>query len=158
MKEWFLSREPRERVVLAAGAALAAVIVFWAFVWTPMRDGSTELRERVSQKTQLLVDLQRASALAPVEGDRPAPSAGTQSLVVLIDRTAQSHGVAGALTRTRPEGADAINVTVRDAAFDELVGWLVTLQTAHALTVESATFNGSRAPGLVNGQLLLRRR
>jgi general secretion pathway protein M len=156
MKEWFLSREPRERAVLSAGAVIAAILVFWLFIWTPMRDGSAELRDDVAQKTRLLVDLQRASALAPVEGDRPAPT-GTQSLVVLIDRTAQSHNVAGALTRTRPEGSDAIGVTLRDASFDDLVGWLVALQSSHGLTVESATFNGTRAPGLVNGQLLLRR-
>lgn len=156
MREWFLSREPRERVVLASGAVIAAIIIFWTFVWTPLRDGSADLRDDVDRKTRLLVDLQRAAALAPLQGERAAP-ASTQSLVVLIDRTAQSHRLAGAVTRSRPEGADAISVTLRDATFDDVVGWLVTLNSSHALMVESATFNGTRTPGLVNGQLLLRR-
>jgi general secretion pathway protein M len=156
MKEWFLAREPRERVVLAAGALIAVVILFSAFVWTPLRDNTAELRAGVAQKSRLLVDLQRASAIAPIADARPA-AASTQSLVVLIDRTAQSHGLAGALTRTRPEGANGINVTFRDASFDSLAGWLVTLESMHGLIVESATVNGTRAPGLVNGQLLLRR-
>jgi general secretion pathway protein M len=157
MREWFLSREPRERIVLASGAVLAAVILFWGIIWAPLRDNSAELRDSVAQKSRLLVDLQRAAAIAPAADARPA-STGTQSLVVLIDSTAQSHGLAGALTRTRPEGANGISVTFRDASFDALVSWLVTLESAHGLIVESATVNGTRAPGLVNGQLLLRRR
>lgn len=157
MKEWFMSREPRERAILAGGAVIAAVIIFWSYVWTPLKDGSAELRQSVTQKNALLVDLQRAAALGPVSNGARAPSAGAQSLVVLIDRTAQSPGLAGTLTRTRPEGADAISVTFRDSSFDALVAWLVTLQSTHGLTVESATVNGTRAPGLVSGQLLLRR-
>ena len=156
MKEWFMSREPRERIVLASGAVIAAIIIFWSFVWTPLRDGSAELSSSVAQKTQLLVDLQRAAALAPVEGGRQVTQT-TQSLVVLIDRTAQAHNLAGAVTRTRPEGSDAISVTVREAPFDDLIEWLVTLQSMHGLAAESVSFNGARTPGLVTGQLLLRR-
>jgi type II secretory pathway component PulM len=156
MKEWFLSREPRERVILAAGAAAVAIFLFWSFVWTPLHDGSVDLSESVAQKSRLLVDVQRAAALAPAGGTQ-RPTAGNQSLVVLVDGTSQSHGLAGALTRTRPDGADRINVTFQNASFDSLLNWLVTLQSTHGVRVESATVNGTRAPGLVNGQLLLSR-
>lgn len=157
MKEWFLSREPRERLILAIGAAAAIVIVLYGFVWRPLSTGTEDLRNGVASKTRLLVDLQQAAALAPQQASNGPRSGAGQSLVVLVDRTAQSHELAGALTRTRPDGTNGINVTFQNAAFDSLLRWLVTLEREYAVSVESASVTGSRQPGLVNGQLFLRR-
>lgn len=158
MKEWFWSREPRERVVLAVGAVAAAIIVFWSLLWVPLARGAAELRSSVAQKSQLLIDLERVAAVAPSDADaRPAQGA-TQSMIALVDSTSKQHGLAGALTRTRQDGEDGINVTFQDAPFDTLLGWIVALRSDYGVGVESASFNGSRSPGLVNGQVLLRRR
>jgi general secretion pathway protein M len=157
VREWFLSREPRERALLAVGMVAAAIIVFWSLVWEPLDRGATELRASVDQKSRLLVDLERAAALAPADGAAPAQAAA-QSMVVLVDSTSRQHGLAGAFTRTRPDGADGINVTFQDAPFDALLGWIVALRSGYGIDVESASFNGSRTSGLVSGQVLLRRR
>jgi type II secretory pathway component PulM len=155
MREWFFSREPRERVVLAIGAAATLLLIGYGLVWKPLADGSEALHLDVAAKSRLLVDLERAAAVAPVE---QAPRAGSdQSLVVLVDRTAQRHGLAGALTRTRPDGTTGINVTLQNAAFDALLAWLITRERDHGVSVESASVTSSRQQGLVNGQLLLRR-
>jgi general secretion pathway protein M len=156
VKAWFARLEPRERWILSAGAVLAAIIVLWGFVWVPLGNGSAELRERIDDKQALLADLQRAAALGggTSRGQRPAP---TQSLVVLVDQTARTHGLADSFTRTRPDGADAINVSFQNAPFDGILAWLVRLNTDYGIRVESASFNGSRERGLVTGQLFLRR-
>ncbi|HEX7080304.1 MAG TPA: type II secretion system protein M [Gammaproteobacteria bacterium] len=155
MKEWFLSREPRERVILAVGAAVAGVIVLFGFIWRPLAAGTAELRESVEEKNRLLIDLQQAAAVPDTA--RPARSAPGQSLVVLVDSTAQAHGVAEALTRRRPDGPDRIDVTFENASFDALVSWLVALQTEHGIGVEAASVTSGSGPGLVNGQIFLRR-
>ncbi|HEU4617173.1 MAG TPA: type II secretion system protein M [Gammaproteobacteria bacterium] len=158
MKEWFLSREPRERIMLGAGAVLAAVIVFYGALWLPLAQGTAQLGTNVEQKSRLLVDLERAAALGP-SAARAAPSpAAAQSMVGLVDSTARQHDLAKAFTRTRQDGPDGISVTFQDAPFDALLGWIVALQTGYGVGVESASFNGARTPGLVSGQVLLRRR
>jgi general secretion pathway protein M len=158
MKEWFMSREPRERIVLGVGSAVAVLLAFVLLVWRPLQNEAADLEGSVAQKTRLLVDLQRAAAVAPESGGRPQAAGGTQSLLVLVDGTAQSHGLEGALRNARSEGADGISVTLRDASFDAVIRWLVTLQTVHGLSVEAVNVNATRASGLVNGQLSLRRR
>jgi type II secretory pathway component PulM len=50
-----------------------------------------------------------------------------------------------------------LQVTFGNVSFDALVAWLVALETQNSISVESASFTGTRQPGLVNGQLLLRR-
>lgn len=155
MKDWFLSREPRERIVLVLGAIAVAALVLWRFVLMPVITGAAELRSDVDEKSRLLVDLQRAAAIAPA--DSPARPASTQSLVVLIDRMVQSHNLSSAVTRTRLDGPNGVNVTFQSARFNALLSWLVALESDHGVTVENASVTGAREPGLVNGQILLRR-
>ena len=153
MKSWFLSLEQRERLILIGGGIVALVIVLWWFVLQPLRVASADLREAVTDKQGLLLDLRRAEAL-PQDAAGPA-SAGAQSLVVLVDTTAQSFGLA--LPRTRPDGANGINVAFQGVSFDPLLPWHIELDGTHGVRVESASFSSARERGLVNGQLFLRR-
>ena len=154
MKEWFLSREPRERLILAVGAAAAVMIIGWGFVWSPLTAGVARLDSRVETRSQLLVDAQNAAAIVPDAAARPRAQ---QSLLVLIDGTARNHGVAQALTRRQPNGANEIDVTVQAAPFDALVGWLATLESEHVVSVASATIRATQEPGVVSGRVVLRR-
>jgi len=156
MREWFANLAERERLIVGIGGVLAAVIVVWGLIWAPLRSGATDLREAIEEKRALLVDLQRAEAL-PSPGNAIARGGDSSSLVVLVDRTAQTMGLAGSFTRTRPDGPDAISVSFTNAPFDNIVNWLITLEQSDSISVESASFNGARSRGLVSGQLLLRR-
>src|SRR5690606_23905541 len=103
----------------------------------------------------LLLDVQRASAIAPDS----APAASTnQSLVALVASTSRARGVADALGRQRPDGAAAIDVEFQAAAFDDLLGWLIELESEHGVAVATSSVTSSRdQPGRVNGQILLQR-
>jgi len=152
MRDWFANLQPRERMIFGGGAVIALLIVLWAGVLRPLQSRSAILREAVVAKQRLLVNLRR------IDGPQPGGSSisGTeQTLVVLVDRTSKELGVA--LTRSRPDGPDGIQVTFGNASFDTLVDWLVALQTQHGVAVESASFTGTRQRGIVNGQLVLRR-
>jgi general secretion pathway protein M len=155
MNAWFENLQPRERWVLLGGGIVALFIVFWSFLWSPLTSGTAELRRSVADSQRLLVNLQRIEAM-PVATPQ-APRTQSMSLLVLVERTQQAHGLTGAVTRTRPEGADGINVTFQNASFDDLLAWLISLQTEHQVAVESASFSGTRQEGLVSGQLFLRR-
>jgi len=157
MREWFLGLQPRERHILMVGAAAAVVIVIWGFVWLPISRGSQELRDAVADKRLLLSDLRRAEALGASGGASRAVNSASESLVVLIDSTSKSAGLAAAVTRTRPDGPDGISVSFQNAPFDGLLTWLVSLESEYGVSVETASFNGAREQGLVSGQLFLRR-
>jgi general secretion pathway protein M len=65
--------------------------------------------------------------------------------------------LSGTLVRNQPDGQDGIRVTFEDAGFDALIAWLGNLQSSYAVSVESATLDGGRSPGIVNATLVLRR-
>ena len=158
MKRWFADLETRERVILVAGAAVAAIIVLWGFVWNPMSTQTVELSDAVATKQRMLATLQRARAVAAPAGQGQLVDASArQSLVLLVDQTHRSYGLDGALVRNQPDGADGIRVTFQDASFDGLVAWLGTLQGSYAVAVETATIDGGRQAGIVNATFVLRR-
>ncbi len=115
-----------------------------------------DLRASVATKQQLLTSLQRSSAVSTGGGAASEPAA-QQSLVLLIAQTAQAGGVSGAITSSRPDGPNNINVSVQNASFDALLGWLVVLQQSHGVSVQGASLNSTRQVGLVSGQLSLSR-
>ena len=150
MKAWFASLQVRERLILLGGAVAVVLIGAW-FGLNEMRSETEVLRDAVAQKQRLLI------AMQPLEGQVPqgATPGDGQTLVVLIANTAQQHNLA--LTRTRPDGPDGIQVTFGNASFDTLVSWLIALEKQYSVGVESASFTSTRQRGVVNGQLLLRR-
>ena len=156
MRAWFDSLQPRERAIVSIGAIAAAVIVFWGYVWTPLQNGRADLQTSVAEKKQLLTSLYRSSSLSVDSLDSSAAEP-QQSLVLLIAQTAQGAGLSNAITSSRPDGPNNINVTVQNVPFDLLVNWLVALQQNYGVSVQGASINNTRQIGQVSGQLALSR-
>jgi len=154
MKAWFFGLQPRERWIVVVGAVAAAVIVLWGVVLRPLGSMATELRASVESKQQLLVDVTRVEAAQP--GANVENRRGTgQTLLVIVSVTAAAHGLGQ--PNTRATGPSSIDVVLQGASFDSLAACLVTLRGAYGVDVESASLNSAREPGLVNGQVSLRR-
>lgn len=156
MMERFNQLAPRERIVLVVGIVLAVTIVFWSFVWSPLRDGAGELSASISERSRQVVDLRRAANLDA--SSAPAVAGGNSAgLLYIVDETAQPIGLASSFTRTTPDGADAINVTFRDARFDRLIEWLIELEQEYGVSVATTNFSRTGSAGIVSGQVRLAR-
>jgi general secretion pathway protein M len=155
MMDWYRQRDTRERLILALGALLAALIVGWGFVWKPLDARALELSQEAGDLSRLVVDLERAATLRD-SGSAAAVASG--SLLSILDQAAQPLGLASKLERQRQESADSIYVSFRDAPFDALNTWLIVLDSEYGLSVESVSgISAAGAPGLVTGQVLLTR-
>ena len=153
MRAWFYNLQPRERWILIAGVVVAIGIVMWAGVLRPLRAQSALLQAAVESKQRLLLDLSRLGTASTAR--TPGASGAEQTLVVVVDSTAQARGLR--ITRSRPNGPSGVEVTLQAVPFDTLVAWLMTLHATHSVDVESAQLTNARQQGLVNGQVLLHR-
>jgi general secretion pathway protein M len=154
MKAWFFGLQPRERAIAVGGVALAVAILLWAFLVRPLLDETAALRTAVETKQRLAVDVAR------IEGAQPSSVAANrqgadQTLSVIIINTASNYGLGQ--PRTTNDGPNTTNVTLQNVSFDSITAWLVTLHDTYGVDVQSASFSPAREPGIVNGQVSLRR-
>ena len=156
MKNWFSNLAPREQAIVAGGIVVAAIIVFWRLVWVPLSGNTVELRDSVADRTRMLSDLRRAEQLGP-GGDGLSSTGAGQSILLIIDSSARTFGLAESFTQTRPNGPDEISVSFQRAPFDAIVAWLIELESSYGISAGTVSMNEADQPGLVSGQLFLQR-
>jgi general secretion pathway protein M len=154
VRDWLDSLSARERnLVYVAGGLLAIAAVYLVLVM-PFQVSGKKMAARVEQKSADLAWMQ-ASAPQAMAAAGIAQSAGGESLVVLVARTAREAGLGDALRDQSPDGNSGLRLRIEAASFDTLMTWLASLQQRYGVTIDSATIDAA-APGLVNATLSLK--
>jgi general secretion pathway protein M len=158
MRDWLEGLEPRERLLVMAGAGLLVVFLVIVLVWLPVRAGYNDLKASVAEQRDTAVWMQRsAQQLAGLErsGGEAPEGLGGRSLLAVTDSTARAGGLGAELKRVEPEGRDSVRVWLDGAPFDVLVKWLLTLSSTHGIQVDNATLERAETAGRVNARLSL---
>jgi general secretion pathway protein M len=145
---------PQRQQQLIMGGVVLVVVVFIIAVLVPLDHSVTSTQQRLAKKR---ADLAWMQGVAPELATAPAPpSDNSESLLVIIDRSARESGLAGSLTGSEPGIGGSLSVRLQKAPFDILVAWLARLAQQNGVVVDSATIDGAGAPGLVNAAVVLR--
>lgn len=146
---WWGQRSPRERVLLAGLAALAAACLGFVLVVRPMLAARSEALDSIARSRMALERLAAAPAAAP-------PAASSDQMVPAI-LTATATGFGMTIRRIEPE-AEGARLTVDDASFDDLLRWIEALGTRHGLHAVAVRMDRGAGPGLVDADLTVQRR
>ena len=152
--DFWRSRPPRERTILAAGATVVAAMLFIALAWLPLEARARALEREVPELRAGIAVLQRDAeeakrlrSMAPVAAQAATPLASL---------------AAGAVAS--PPGARLVLVdpghlrlTGADVGFAQLLEWLSGATVNHGLRVESAHVEALAAPGRVRVDITLAR-
>jgi len=159
MREWFVQLAPRERLLVAVAAALLVVALIVLLGIRPIVNQSKRGHELVADKRELLAELRDVAArFGPQRGGTQTVGAGgDQSMVLVIDQTTRSAGLAQFLKRNQPDGTSSIRLRFENAPFDTLISWLSGLQQQNGVSVTSANIDVAAEPGRVNCNLTLTR-
>jgi general secretion pathway protein M len=159
LKDWFYALQPRERLIILGGGALAILVSVYLLAIQPFYSAVNAQADRVAQKEGDLAWMRSVAGEVQVLGANAPVNSGpsNESLVVLVDRTARECGLSSALTGQTPNGETGIRVRLESAEFDKLLLCLGNLQLVHAVGIESATIDRTGKAGLVNVSLVLTR-
>jgi len=154
LRHWFDELAPRERRMVYAAAALAAVGVLYAGIVLPLGHLHARQSMRLEKKAGDLAWMRqvapRVAAISSTGG-----TAGHESLVVLVDRTGRMSGLGSSIRDQSPNGENSLRLRLEGASFDALVVWLASLQQMKGVSVTDATIDAATAPGLVNASITL---
>ena len=160
LREWWNSLALRERKLLLVGGVVLTLALAWLLIWEPVKQGISEREQAINNQQELFRELQgmreEAQALRARAGDNTGGVAAGD-LLSLANASAREHGLGGAVQRVQPQGDERVQVWLEQAAFDELVAWLGTLQYEHGVSVYNISLERQREPGRVNSRVALQR-
>lgn len=159
IKNWFNALKPRERLIFVGGAALVVLVAIYTLALAPFYKSISNAGQRVERKQGDLAWMRSVVGEVQMLGaSQPnVMVASDESLVVLIDRAARECGLSEALTGQTPNGDQGIRVRLESASFDSVVTCMGNLERGHGVRIETAQFDRTAKPGLVNASLVFNR-
>ena len=136
---------PRERRVLAGGAAVLLAVLLYVAAWEPLAQSRDAWRLRVTAAETDLAWMRAAAPRVQAGGAAAPARADGRSLLARVDASAREAGLGPALLRVEPVGAGQVRVTFEQAGFDALMHWLETLARDG---VRVGEFSAQRADGV----------
>ncbi len=158
IRQWLLSRDPRERVLILICSALLALFLVHAIVWSPLVNGYESAKSQLSKLRNDVIWMRSAAkTLISSARNKPVnPRTSQSSLPTIIDQTARTTGIINVIKRVEPRN-DKVQVILEQASFTALLRWIEALHQRHKLTVNQISINHGRQAGFVNVRVVLGR-
>jgi type II secretory pathway component PulM len=153
LASFWRSRTARERMVLAAGAGLAAVLLAVALVWLPLERERTRLAAEIPAMHASLAEMRSQADQVKQLRAAPAREASAAPLAALIASGTLAQGLPGA--RLSALDAKRLKLAADDVAWPRLLEWLSGAQGTHGLVAEEASVEALAAPGRVRAEIVL---
>jgi general secretion pathway protein M len=159
---WWRARPPRERRVLAGGAAVLLPLLIVFGVALPAAERVRKLEERAVVLDRQLSEMRAMQAAMKARG--PVADTGPSSLVDspaaglparLESELAALPGFKGSVRAAEGGNAGGVDITIESAPFDALVVWFERTQKRERLFVAEAKFSAVADVGRVGGRVRL---
>ncbi len=156
MMRWWLSREPRERRVLAVGGLALGAAALFLYVLEPLAQNAELLAVQTTAARASTARLRELAETARALRTRQANAVvfpPGQSLLAVLNDSAASHQLQSALIRVVPNGESEASVTLEAAPYVNVAAWLVTLEQRFGVRAARAQIDSVGSPGVVNATL-----
>jgi general secretion pathway protein M len=158
INSWYKTLQPREKMLVASVLGVAALAIVYLALFGPLANALHARQERVAEKRKDLVwMLSMQNAVRMAAASRGNQGINGESLVVMVNRTAQQAGIGSALVNQAPQGDNGIRVRLEGANFDAMVSWLGALEQQYGVRADTASVDRTDKIGIVNASLMLTR-
>jgi len=130
-------------------------------IWEPL---AREYKKTKTRLNTLRNDVVIMRALVPKitliqkRRQNPMPLNNGESLQTIINRTAKTHHLQNVIRQITPSGLNKVQVTIKDAEFNNLVQWLETVKTQYQIDIVTiAIERNSKRKGIVNVRIVFNR-
>jgi type II secretory pathway component PulM len=145
------TRTPRERAALAFGSAAVVFLVFYGFVWEPLRAEQKRLRESLphlrAQSAQFAADAAEAGRLREMRRTASA----SESPRAAIEAAAVEAGVRPRIKSVAEVAGGRLQVAVDALPYEALIRWIGALASSAGIGVESLQLR----PGATSGTVVV---
>jgi len=157
MKDWWLTRSPRDKLALMIAFSAIVLLLIYLLIWLPFQQQIEKNRALVASQRSTLTWMQdRVADIKLLKQQLSSNKSGRgEALLTLVDRTAKNNQLRQFIQRLKPEGSTAVRIWVEQAPFDSLIKWLGQLVNQHGILLESVSIERQEKSGLINARLNL---
>lgn len=156
MKDWYMAKSAKDRMIILAVTALALITLFYVLVWHPLTTGVASREQNVRNgEDNLQFMIEGQARVRAAGGSAPQEILDTNKApYLLVDEIIRKAGIK-LPERVEPTGKDGARVQFSEVEFDKLVGVIAQLER-YGLNV--STLNVSRKDnGVVSARFNLER-
>ena len=140
IKQWWETREPREKILVGTALFLSAIIAVWFGIVAPLMSAKSDARLELSRTVQDKVFIERALAnINRQNNDVSGPAADGDVFRAAVTRAAQQRGLA--IARLQNGSSGTLQLSFTDAVPIELYSWLEDISREAGGTVVSASLS-----------------
>lgn len=139
----------REKALILGALPLVLLFAGYRFGWAPLADARMNATADIVGYRTLIEAAETAGQVPTRARTVDVPTA---PLANRITRSAEEAGVL--VRRLEPEG-ELIRVTLDDAPFDDVIGWIAAMEAQEAISLLSIEMDRRTAPGIVSARLAL---
>ncbi|GAA5785915.1 hypothetical protein GCM10007860_13860 [Chitiniphilus shinanonensis] len=152
LRQFWLQRNPRERLFLAACGTVIAVALFYALLWQPAVDGRARLQKQLPRLEADLAEMQRQIALL-----KGAPAAGAAAEGDLRSAVQAVTGAVGIKADLRALPGQRVAVDAPDLPFPQVLELLSAVRRDAGARIVKLDAKATGAPGRVSLNLEVQR-
>ncbi len=155
MQQWFNNLRRQEQIMLLVGSFVVLAYLLFVVILAPMSDSVANLEQKNRQAAESLVAVKELASEYKALKNSGAGTSGTkQNLTRLIDTTVKNSGLT--MNRFQPSSSGDVQVRFENAVFNDVIGWISTLENDHGVLVKDLSISNGVATGLVNVSVRLR--
>jgi general secretion pathway protein M len=157
MNEWWQNLALREKRMLAAGAILVLLFLFYEIIWSPFSGKIKNMRQQVQHNQELLSWMKNADQRIKAVEKNSAHSTTqmTGSLLSVIQQEVNKN-FAHHVTQLRQAENDSVQLDLQKVDFDRLISLLTELSNKYGLIVTQITTTSTGVPGEVVASMVIR--
>jgi len=153
LKDKYNSLESQEKKLLTFAGIFVIVFLTYFVIYQPMASSISSLQKSNTESQKLLIWMTQSAATIKQSagGSNKAKSRGGRSLNQLINSTASKAKIS--ISRSQPRDNNQYQIWLDQVVFNELLLWLVKLQTDYGIFVSNINLGTSDKSGLVRVNL-----
>ncbi len=153
LKDKYNSLDSQEKKLLTFAGIFVIVFLTYFTIYQPMATSITNLQKSNTESQKLLIWMSQSAATIKKStgGSNKAKSRGGRSLNQLINSTASKAKIS--ISRSQPRDNNQYQIWLDQVVFNELLLWLVKLQTDYGIFVSNINLGTSDKSGLVRVNL-----
>lgn len=142
---WWEEHDPREQMMLAVGGFVAALILFFLFVISPVMEWHAQEKKRLEQAKADVSEVQSLATQVQAKKQAGEGNKGNQSLAVLIDNSIQENALV--MRGFQPGAKQDARLRLENAPYPALAQWLYDLEYRHKIKIEDLSLTPSKLAG-----------